>query len=257
MSSSVTIRPLLGCPDVKNGDNLAEILLKCLKRNDISLKDQDIICVAQKVVSKAEGCLIDLKKVEPSARALFYSKKLNKDARKIELILQESTRIVKYFKHDDRTEGTLICKHKLGFISANAGVDESNIEGEDVALVLPKDPDSSAEAIRAYLKQRCGVKIGIVITDTFGRPWRVGQVNVAIGLAGVPATVKERGKFDAYGRVLSVTEPAFCDEISAASGLVVSKRQKTPFVLFRGVDWSEGNHTAFDIIRETKEDMFL
>ena len=257
MIESVTIKPLTGCPDIVEGDNLKKILLQCIQRNGIELQNGDVICIAQRVVSKAEGRIVNLSTIVPSDKAIFYSNELNKDARKVEVILRESDQVIRYFKHDGKTEGTLICKHKLGFISANAGVDESNIEGEDTVLLLPDDPDFSAMTIREYFKNKCGVNIGLVITDTFGRPWRLGQVNVAIGVAGIPVTLKEIGNIDAYGRVLTVTEPAFCDEVSAASGLVVGKREKTPFVLFRGLEWVEGNQRATDILRSTKEDVFL
>ena len=151
----------------------------------------------------------------------------------------------------------MICEHRLGLISANAAVDESNTGGADEVILLPKDPDASARALRDALQVRFGADIGVIITDTFGRPWRLGQVNVAIGLAGVPARINEAGGHDARGRELKVTEPAFADEVAAASGLVIGKAAQTPVVLFRGLDWPPTNEArGADLIRAQSEDMF-
>ena len=150
----------------------------------------------------------------------------------------------------------MICEHNLGFISANAAVDESNIGGNNIVITLPNDPDKSSNNLQTTLQERFKVRLGVVMTDTFGRPWRLGQVNVAIGLAGVPATKKEQGNMDAWGKELSVTEPAFADEISAASGLVIKKASKTPLVLFRGLEWGENNSQGSDLLRKQEEDMF-
>jgi coenzyme F420-0:L-glutamate ligase/coenzyme F420-1:gamma-L-glutamate ligase len=164
--------------------------------------------------------------------------------------------VVKAFKHPRQNEGTMICEHRLGFISANAAVDESNTGAEGTVILLPEDPDASAGRLQHGLEARFGVSVGVVITDTFGRPWRLGQVNVAIGLAGVPATVSEKDRTDAYGRLLSVTEPALADEIAAASGLVVQKAAGTPVALFRGLEWTRTNGSAADLLRPAAEDVF-
>ncbi len=245
-----------GIPDISEGDNLTHIFLGAIKLSEISLKDKDILVIAHKVFSKAEGQIISLKKIKPSKEAEKYAQKLNKDPRKVTVILKESKRVVRAFKRKDQNEGVMICEHRLGFISANAGVDESNNHVPDSVLTLPKNPDISARKLQQEIYQNLGVKIGIVITDTFGRPWRLGQVNVAIGLAGVPATIKEKGQQDAWGYELKVTEPAFADELAATSGLVMKKSAKTPLILIRGLKWEFENSKASDIIRKKREDMF-
>ena len=256
MSLSVSLTAVPGIPDVQNGDDLARILGDALVAAGLTPVAGDILVIAQKVFSKAEGCIIPLSTVQPSLEALKYAEELNKDARKVEVVLRESSRVVRSFKRPDQNEGTMICEHRLGFISANAAVDESNFGEEDAAMVLPKDPDASCTVLRAALSARFGVEIGVVMTDTFGRPWRLGQVNVAIGLSKVPATIREQGNVDAWGRPLAVTEPALCDEIAAASGLVVRKDGKTPAVLLRGLDWQPENSSGADILRKKQEDMF-
>lgn len=256
MLGTVTIIAVPGVPDIRPGDNLVQILGNCLEEVDLVPKEGDILCIAHKIVSKAEGNIIALKDVVPSPEARAMATKLNKDSRKVDVIMRESNHVVRSFKRPDQNEGVMICEHRLGFISANAAVDESNTEDDQTVITLPKDPDASAELLKVELANRFGVRLGVVITDTFGRPWRLGQVNVAVGLAAVPATKQTNGKRDAWGRPLMVTEPAFADEISAASGLVVDKAAKTPLVLFRGLDWQVTNSRAADILRKKQEDMF-
>ena len=256
MSSTLNITPIAGIPDIKPGDDLACILGDQLDSFG-GLSNGDILCVAHKIVSKAEGNIIDLDTVEPSDQALEIAAKLNKDPAKVEVVLRESTRIVRAFKRPEQKTGTMICEHRLGFISANAAVDQSNAERENTVITLPDDPDASARRLGESLEDRFGVTIGVVITDTFGRPWRLGQVNVAVGLYRVPAKKSEIGGTDAWGHPLAVTEPAFSDELAAASGLVIAKAAKTPLVLFRGVHWSPQDTTsARNIVRASKEDMF-
>ena len=173
-----------------------------------------------------------------------------------EIILNQSKKVIRAFKRNDQNEGVMICEHNLGFISANAAVDESNVSGNEMVITLPDNPDLSSYQLQTKLQKRFKVRLGVVMTDTFGRPWRLGQVNVAIGLAGVPATKKEQGNRDAWGKELFVTEPAFADEISAASGLVVKKASKTPVVLFRGLEWTKQDSKGSDLIRKQEEDMF-
>ena len=257
MTSAITITALSNFPDIRCGDNIIEILSKCLELEKISLVDGDVVCVAHKILSKAEGRLVALSTIVPSEEAFFYAKKLNKDPRKVEVILQESTKVIRDFKHKNQNEGVMICQHRLGFISANAAIDESNIEEVDHVLLLPIDPDKSASKLRTELETKFNICVGVVITDTFGRPWRLGQVNVAIGLSGIPCTLPEQGQLDAYGRKLSVTEPAFCDEIAAASGLITRKAGKTPVTIFRGLSWVKQESKAVDILRSEKENMFL
>ncbi len=256
MNSSISISPINGVPDIKIGDDIAVIIADCLEKNFSKLIDGDIICVAHKIFSKAEGNIYNLNDISPSAEAELYATELNKDPRKVEIILRQSKKVIRSFKRKDQNEGVMICEHNLGFISANAAVDESNVDGDEMVITLPKDPDKSSQNLKKILQKKFGVRLGVVMTDTFGRPWRLGQVNVAIGLAGVPATKKEQGTMDAWGKELFVTEPAFADEISAASGLVIKKASKTPIVLFRGLDWDEQYSQGSDILRKQEEDMF-
>ena len=255
--SNISISVIKGIPEIREGDPLEEIIDQAINSNGIRLRDGDILCIAHKVVSKAEGRTICLSDITPSEEAHYYASKLNKDPRKVEVILSESKRVLRFFRHEHQNEGVLICESNLGFISANSGVDESNLEELDTVLMLPKNPDLSAQNIKSFFKEKLNVMIGIVITDTFGRPWRIGQVNVAIGIAGIPATISEKGKPDSFGKIMRVTEPAFCDEIAAASGLAIKKSQKTPLVIFRGLEWKNSDGSAKDILRNQQEDMFL
>jgi coenzyme F420-0:L-glutamate ligase/coenzyme F420-1:gamma-L-glutamate ligase len=249
------MRTIPGLPDVKAGDNLGLLLRAALKSHGAALSKGDILVVAQKIVSKAEGRLKRYADIMPSSEALTLGRRLRKDPRKVELILRESRRIVRAIDRPGLPEGILITEHKLGFICANAGVDESNLEQSDAALLLPEDPDGSARTLRQQL-EREAAPIGVIISDTFGRPWRMGQVNVAIGLAGVPATLDLIGRADAFGRTLLVTQPAFADELAAAAGLLMTKHGRTPVVLCRGLDWTPGESSARDLIRPIDEDLF-
>lgn len=252
----ISISTIPNIPEIESGDDLAQIILNSLKSAQITLEEGDILIVAQKVVSKAEGRFVALADVKPSEEALLLAKQVNKDPRKIEVILQESTRVVRAVNRGDKNEGIVITEHKLGFVSANSAVDESNCAQEDTLILLPLDPDLSARQLRDRLSTAFGVRIGVIITDTFGRPWRMGLVNVAIGLAGVPAKVDLIGKKDAFGRELLVTSPALADELAAASGLLMTKEGMKPAILFRGVDWIEENSHARDLVRPPQEDLF-
>ncbi|SDI98636.1 coenzyme F420-0 gamma-glutamyl ligase [Billgrantia gudaonensis] len=256
MDDGVVLRALPGIPDIHPGDDLAEVLIESLRRRDMTLHDGDILAVAHKVISKAEGRVVALADITPSAEAHDLAERVNKDPRKVQAILGESTRVVRAMKRPDQDEGTLIAEHRLGFICANAAVDESNVGAADTVILLPVDPDASARRLCERLEAAFGVRLGIVVTDTFGRPWRMGLVNVAIGLARVPARIDMVGERDAFGRVLSVTMPALADELAAASGLVMGKSDKTPVVLFRGIDWQSEESSANELIRPKQEDLF-
>jgi coenzyme F420-0:L-glutamate ligase/coenzyme F420-1:gamma-L-glutamate ligase len=253
---SVQMLAVTGIPDIKPGDDLAAEILSAMNKNGLDLEDGDILIIAHKVVSKAEGQIVDLNTVEPSLEALELGTKLNKNPAKVETVLRESIRVVKAHKREDQNEGLIIAQHRLGFICANAAVDESNVDQPDHVILLPKDPDNSARQICAALEEATNKKVGIVITDTFGRPWRMGLVNVAIGLAKVPSKVDLAGETDAYGRELKVTVPALADELAAASGLLMSKEGKKPVILFKGVSWEPTNSSALDLIRPSNEDLF-
>lgn len=255
-NTQVTMSFIPNIPEIDSGDDLAQIILASLDRAQMSLEEGDILIVAQKVVSKAEGRLVSLDKVIPSKEALALAQQVNKDPRKLEVILQESNRVVRAVKRGGDEEGIVITEHNLGFVCANAAVDESNCAQKDTLILLPVDPDLSARKLRDHLSAAFGVRVGVVITDTFGRPWRMGLVNVAIGLAGVPAKVDLVGTKDAFGRELLVTSPALADELAAASGLLMTKDGMKPAILFKGVDWVEQDGSAHDLVRPAHEDLF-
>ena len=250
------ISPLFGIPDIQKDDSIPKIIIEALDKNKLILEDMDILTIAQKIISKAEGQTVDLKTIQAGKEAIELALKLNKDPRKVQVVLNESKKVIRAFKHKNQVEGTLICEHNLGFISANAGVDASNVAGSDNVLLLPKNPDESAKKIANALSFHYNKLIGVIITDTFGRPWRTGQVNVAIGLGNIPGSIHEKGNLDAYGKLLQVTQPAFADEVAAASGLVVQKANQTPVVVFQGLNWVKSNDSINSLIRSDKEDVF-
>ena len=261
MSAGMSIAAVPGVPDIRPGGDLGALIVDALDGAGMVLDDGDIVVVAHKVVSKAEGRIVALADVAPGARADRLAVEVAKDPRKVEIILRESADVLRTARHPGAGTGVLITRHRLGFISANAGVDESNVgptpDGGDSVVLLPEDPDASARALRARLEARFDARIGVVITDTFGRAWRVGLVNVAIGIAGVPARLDLRGANDAYGRAMHATMPAFADEVAAASGLVGGKDAMTPVTVVRGLDWTESTDTAAALLRPPAEDLFL
>ena len=254
---SIEIHALAGIPDIKPGDDLARCIVDALASSDFELADQDILVVAQKIISKAEGQIVYLADISPTEEAKALAQRTGKDPRKVEVILRESQSVLKVRDVTDQTEGLIITRHRLGYVSANAAIDESNLGGIGDLLLLPVDPDKSARELRKTLMLLTGHAPGIVISDTFGRPWRLGQVNVAIGLAGVPALTDLIDTQDAWGKSLTVTQPAIADELAAASGLLMAKEAKTPVILFRGVDWQPGSTCIDDLMRPPQEDLFL
>ena len=242
-----------GLPVVRAGDDLAALLLAGLERAGLALAAGDVVVVAQKVVSKSEGRMVDLATVTPSARALELGAIVQKDPRLVELVLGESRRVVRTAKD------VLIVEHRLGFVMANAGIDQSNVAapgGGEFALLLPEDPDGSARRLRAALAERTGVAVGIVISDSFGRPWRVGTVGVAIGAAGLRSVLDLRGQPDLFGRQLKVTVVGHGDEIAAAASLVMGQAAEAcPMVLIRGLD-AGGDIPAAALRRPPGEDLF-
>jgi len=256
MSDQLTVFHLPGLPDFKPGDDLAGEIMAALDRNRMQLEAGDILVVAHKVVSKSEGAIVDISNVSASAEAHLLADQISKDPRKVQVILDQSSRVIRASKRPDQEEGTLIAEHRLGYICANAAVDESNTDHPGQLITLPADPDASARALCQALEQASGVSLGVVISDTFGRPWRLGQVNVAIGLANVPAKIDLAGDNDAFGHELRVTSPAFADELAAASGLLMSKDGRCPVIIFRGLSWQPGAGSARDILRPHREDLF-
>ena len=245
---------LAGVPLIKAGDDLVELIASAIERSGVALRASDVLVVAQKIVSKAEGRVVDLATVEPSARALKLAAEIDKDPRLVEVILSESVRIVR------ARRGILIVEHKLGFIMANAGVDQSNVgpaDGFQRVLLLPEKPDASAEALRHGLKARTKTDLAVVINDSFGRPWRQGTVGVAIGVSGLPAAVDLRGRPDLFGRKLEVSVIGFADEVAAAASLLMGQAgEALPAVLIRGLSWSAPESTAASLVRPPNEDLF-
>ena len=246
---AVELRALPGIPMVKPGDDLAALIGQGLARAGLELRSGDVIVVAQKIVSKAEGRTVDLASVTPSARAIELGAEVMKDPRLVELILSESVRVVR------SRPNLLIVEHRLGFVMANAGIDQSNVapqDGIERALLLPVDPDGSAEALRAKLSASA-----VVIIDSFGRAWRRGTVGIAIGAAGLPSLLDLRGNPDLFGRILQVSISGFADEIAAAASLVMGQGDEAqPVVLIRGLTWSAPANSAAELVRPAAEDMF-
>lgn len=253
----LVIETIGGIPEVRAGDDIAALMLDALVRQGTELEDGDVLAVAQKIVSKAEGRVVDLASVAAGPEAQRLAWITGKHPSKVQLILDEASEVIRATPATAEREGLLIVRHRLGFICANAGIDESNVDSAGAAVLLPRDPDASAETLRARIEALCGSRVGVVVTDTFGRPWRMGLVNVAIGLAGVPALNDLIGTTDAHGRPLKATMPAFADEVAAASGLLVGKASQTPVVLFRGLTWSAPDQPAAALLRPAKEDLFL
>lgn len=240
---------LRGLPEVTPGDNLASLIAAAARREGVSVDDGDLFVVTQKIVSKAAGRTERLADVEPSTIAEEWAARVGKDPRLVEVILRESLRIVRM----DR--GIIIAETKHGFVCANAGVDGSNVPGGCVTL-LPEHPDEEARKIREALTAAFGRRVAVVICDTFGRPWRLGQVNVAIGISGLRPLVDYRGTRDASGQSLQSTIIAVADELASAAELVMNKSDRIPVALIRGCVHLEGEGTAADLVRPAHEDMF-
>jgi coenzyme F420-0:L-glutamate ligase/coenzyme F420-1:gamma-L-glutamate ligase len=251
---AVTLTPLPGIPMVRPGDDLAGVLIAACERSTLALADGDVLVVAQKIVSKAEGRHVDLAKVAPSPQAESLAAAVGKDPRLVEVILGESRRVVRH------RPGVMIVEHRLGFIMANAGVDRSNVDpamGAEPVLLLPRDPDASAEGLRARLAAHFRSTVAVVITDSWGRAWRRGTVGVALGAAGLPALMDLRGRPDLFGHALRVTQTGFADEIASAASLVMGQADEgLPAVLVRGLTWSGAPAPAATLIRAAEEDLF-
>ena len=252
--TSLEVIALTGLPLIKAGDDLVELIASALTRNGVTPRAGDVLVVAQKVVSKAEGRIVDLATIEPSAKARTLAAEVDKDPRLVELILSESVRVVRARRN------VLIVEHRLGFIMANAGVDQSNVgpaDGSSRALLLPENPDRSAQTLRDGLAAATGIDLAVVINDSFGRAWRQGTAGVAIGVAGLPALIDLRGRPDLFGRTLEFSVVGFADEVAAAASLVMGQADEaTPVVLLRGLRWSAPASTAASIIRPANEDLF-
>jgi coenzyme F420-0:L-glutamate ligase / coenzyme F420-1:gamma-L-glutamate ligase len=247
---------LMNIPLINAGDNIAEILFISIRKQSIEIENGDILAVTSKVISKAEGRMVNLNDVHPSKKALELGIETKRDPRLMELLITESKEIVR------ASEQAIIVEHRLGFICANAGIDHSNVQGtygnkEDWYLLLPKSPDASAKIIREYFKDKTGKDIGVVIIDSHGRPWRKGTVGVIIGTSRVPALIDLRGKSDLFGYHLKITEVAAGDELAAAASLMMGQAdEKIPAIHIRGFPYPLSDSSIADILRPKSMDLF-
>ncbi len=252
----LTLTPLPGIPLIQPGDDLAPVTLTALEKSQIILQDGDILVLAQKIVSKSEGRLVNLATVEPSPRALDYAAETEKDPRLIELILRESNEVLR------TRPGLIIVEHRLGFVCANAGIDHSNVHGEsgspeDWVLLLPENPDSSAARLRQQLEAASGARLGVMIIDSHGRAWRMGTVGVCVGLAGLPGLIDMRGWTDLFGYQLRVTEVGVADELAAAASLMMGQvAEGTPVVHVRGFPYPLREAGLGELLRSKEKDLF-
>jgi coenzyme F420-0:L-glutamate ligase / coenzyme F420-1:gamma-L-glutamate ligase len=259
----LTLTPLSGIPLIRQGDNLADIVLNAVQKNNVVLQENDILVFAQKIVSKAEGRLVNLVTVTPSQHAQDLAAQTEKDPRLVELILQESNEVLR------TRPGTIIVEHKLGFVCANAGIDHSNvapllpekeeqgIRDAEWVLLLPADPDRSAEMIRKEIEAKTGKQVGSLIIDSHGRAWRHGTVGVAIGIAGLPGLQDLRGQPDLFGFTLRITQVGVADELAAAASLVMGQAAEgTPVIHVRGFPYSLREGSLKELIRTKEQDLF-
>jgi coenzyme F420-0:L-glutamate ligase/coenzyme F420-1:gamma-L-glutamate ligase len=248
--STIAIIPIPGIPQVQPGDDLPSVLLAAIDQAKVGLKSGDILIICQKIVSKAEGAIVDLKTITPSPFAQQIAIQWEKDPRVVEVVLRESSRIIRM------KNGVVITETKHGWVCANSGVDESNSLDDDIVIVLPKDPDASARSIRIAIQERRGITIGLIITDTFGRPWRDGLVEFALGVSGFEPLLDLRGSHDLRGRELHHTVVAVADELAAAAGLVMEKGAGVPAVIIRGYRFIAAEGDSKKLIRPADADLF-
>jgi coenzyme F420-0:L-glutamate ligase/coenzyme F420-1:gamma-L-glutamate ligase len=245
----IELIPIVGMPEIREGDDLARMIFTAALRTKIHLQNRDILVVAQKIISKAEGRIARLSTIEPTAQASQLAARGARDPRLVEVILRESRRIV-------REHPVLIVETHHGFVCANAGVDHSNVPGDDMVTLLPIDPDRSARQLRTSLRKITKKDVAVLISDTFGRPWRLGLTNVVVGAAGVPVMFDLRGTRDRDAKPLQATILAVADELAAAAGLAMGKRDGIPVVIIRGYNYRPTQMPATKIIRPAGEDLF-
>jgi coenzyme F420-0:L-glutamate ligase/coenzyme F420-1:gamma-L-glutamate ligase len=250
MASEIRIIGLKCPPDITPGQDLAKVVIDAAKAQELSFNTGDILVVTQKIVSKAEGRLVDLQTVTPSPFAEQIARVQERDPRLVEVVLRESKRVVKM---DQRA---IIVETRHGFVCANAGVDESNVAGETTVALLPLDPDASAQRLRDAIRERTGNNLAVIISDTFARPWRDGFVNVAIGIAGMRPLKDYRGLSDTEGRVLQATALAVVDELASAAELVMGKVEGVPVAVIRGYRYTPGEGSATELVRPPDRDLF-
>ena len=258
VGSELLVRAIAGVPTIEPGDDLFEVIVSSLANTETELADGDVIVVTSKIVSRAEGCFVDLGDVSPSDTARELGDEVDKDPRLVELILRESTGVSR------KTAGALIVRHRLGFVSANAGIDASNAAPPSASegsgpwvLTLPRDPDATAAALRAKLAERFSAQVAVVITDSWGRPFRHGTVGFAVGVAGVPPLWDRRGATDRHGRPLEATESAIADSIAAAADLVAGQADEgRPVMLVRGLRFQPSRDSAETLLRDPQNDLY-
>ena len=251
MPDALTLIPVTGLPRVSKGARLADLIAQACAAQDESLQKGDVLIVAQKIVSKAEGRVVNLRQVKPSAFAREYAASHDKDPRLVEVVLQETARVSRMAR------GVLIAETHHGFTCANAGVDRSNIDRDGQALLLPKDPDASAARLRDALERTTGTRLAVIISDTWGRPLRAGLIEFAIGVSGISPIDDYSGKQDYYGRALEHTAVAVADELAAAAGLLMRKEAGIPVVIARGYRFRRNTRaTARSLLRKPHEDLF-
>jgi coenzyme F420-0:L-glutamate ligase / coenzyme F420-1:gamma-L-glutamate ligase len=249
MISEIRIIAMKGIPEIVEGDDLASLICAAARTTRLRIADRDIFVVAQKVVSKAEGRVVSLDSIEPSPTAKEWAEAHDKDARMVEVVMGETKRVVRMER------GVMICETRHGFVCANAGVDRSNA-AEGTVILLPEDPDLSAHNIQVALERAFGVRLAVIVSDTFGRPWREGLVNVALGVAGMSPLIDYRGQLDSHGQELRVTVIAVADEVASAAELMMGKRSRTPVVIIRGFDWQARSASGRELIRPAEQDLF-
>src|SRR5215470_5144754 len=238
-----------GLREIRKGEDLAARIVDAADKAKLGFEEGDILVAAQKIVSKAEGAVVDLASVKVSSKARRLASEMKKDARMVQLVLQESRRIL-------RRKRVLITETHHGFVCANAGIDHSNVPGKDAVTLLPRDPDRSAKKLADDLRKETGKRLAVIVSDTFGRPWRLGLTNVAIGAAGLQVLVDLRGTRDREGKPLTATILAVADELAAAAGLLMGKSEGVPVVLIRGYRYKPASERAASIIRPAAEDLF-
>lgn len=240
---------LLGLPEITAGDDLPNLITTAIRQDDLRVNNKDIFVIAQKIVSKAEGRVVNLAEINPSSLAQNWARAHGKDPRVIETILRESRRLVRMER------GVIIAETRQGYICANAGVDTSNVP-EGIVTLLPEDSDHSAVKIQADLERQLGVKLAVIISDTFGRPWRDGLANVALGVSGMKPFVNYRNQKDGFGNKLKTTQIAVADELASAAELTMGKIDKVPVALIQGFSYPEGDGRGLDIVRAPRNDLF-
>ena len=254
-SKTLSLIPITDIPEIQVGDDLVKLVSEAAAAQGITIEGGDILVIAQKIVSKAEGRIVDLEEVDPSGFAKTLSKEVSKDPRLIEVILAETTKIIKMDQRKPE-KGRLIVETRGGVISANAGVDASNVTGGDTVTLLPIDSDESARSLAKGFNDLHSTEVAVIITDTVGRPWRDGLVDIAIGCAGIKALKDYRGETDSKGFELNATVMAIADEIAGAAGLLMEKAEAVPVVIVRGYDFEKADTGAKELIRDPEDDLF-